>query len=263
MFCCVDVFTRYAYIIPMKTKDIISTSNALKIILGMNRIKPNLIMSDNDSSFLGNEFQKVLIHDNIHHDPNAVGDHHSLGIIDNYAKRIKRILTAYFIESKRKVWIDVISKILHIYNTSPHTSLNRITPEEAMANNPTTNQILLDINMMKSKENNIASDLQIGDSVRYRIGNQNTKGTDPRFSQQVLSVKEIYGKNIILDNDKKYIRLNLLKVPIGSESTDTKNLFEEATATKRANTYLKVNNHVDKPIATRLRYKPKQRAVKN
>ena len=59
-------------------------------------------MSDNDSSFLGSEFQKVLVKHDIHHDPNAVGDHNALGIIDNFAKRIKRILTAYFFTDQEK-----------------------------------------------------------------------------------------------------------------------------------------------------------------
>jgi hypothetical protein len=82
MFAVVDVFSRFAYIIPMKNKDIESTSKAIEEVLSYNKIKPNLIMSDNDSSFTGLEFQKVLVKNDIHHDPNAVGDHNSLLIID-------------------------------------------------------------------------------------------------------------------------------------------------------------------------------------
>ena len=113
IFTVVDVFTRFAYIIPMKNKDIDSTSKALEEILSYNKTKPYLIMSDNDSSFLGSEFQKVLVKYDIHHDPNAVGDHNSLGIIDNFAKRIKRILTAYFLQTKKKNWIDAFSEVIY------------------------------------------------------------------------------------------------------------------------------------------------------
>ena len=64
MFAVVDVFSRFAYIIPLKNKDIESTSKALEEILSYNKTAPNLIMSDNDSSFLGSEFQKNAILDN-------------------------------------------------------------------------------------------------------------------------------------------------------------------------------------------------------
>jgi hypothetical protein len=94
----------------------------------------------------------VLVENNIHHDPNAVGDHNSLGIIDNYAKRIKRILTAYFLQTKKKNWIDVIQKIVATYNVSPHSSLGGFTPAEAMKNNDKLNEYLYLVNTIKSKK---------------------------------------------------------------------------------------------------------------
>jgi hypothetical protein len=112
MFAVVDVFTRYAYIVPMKNKDIESTTKAIEEVLSYHKEVPNLIMSDNDSSFMGSEFQKVLVKNDIHHDPNAVGDHSALGIIDNFAKRIKRIITAHFLQTKKKNWIEKIQKIV-------------------------------------------------------------------------------------------------------------------------------------------------------
>ena len=56
LFAVVDVFTRYAYIIPLKNKDIESTTKAIQEVLSYHKEAPNLIMSDNDSSFMGSEF---------------------------------------------------------------------------------------------------------------------------------------------------------------------------------------------------------------
>ena len=253
MFAVVDVFTRFAYIIPMKNKDIDSTSKALEEILSYNKNKPYLIMSDNDSSFLGSEFQKVLVKYDIHHDPNAVGDHNSLGIIDNFAKRIKRILTAYFLQTKKKNWIDVIQKIVATYNVSPHSSLGGFTPTEIMNNDDAgLNQFIVDVNYYKSRQNTISSDLIIGDSVRIKIADGFIKGTDPRYSGKVHIVKEIYGKNVILDNDKKYIRSQLLKVPANSESIDKPNVIQKAKTDKKVKTFLKSNEHTTKPLPAQL-----------
>ena len=263
MFACMDVFTRFGYIIPLKNKDITSTTKALKEIIPYNKTGPNLIISDNDASFLGDLFQRQLTDHNIHHSPNAIGDHNALGIIDNFAKRIKRILTAQFLETNKKNWIDSIQKIIKIYNASPHSSLGGFTPEEAMSNDPKINQYVYLVNSMKAQQNGNASDLVIGDKVRIRIGNQFSKGTDPRYSGKVHSIKEIYGNNILLDNDKKYIRINLLKVPADSVSIEKPNIIQQAKTQHKVKQFLKSNDHTEKPLVSQLRRKPLPRAAKN
>jgi hypothetical protein len=263
MFAVVDVFTRFGYIIPMKNKDITSTTEALKEIIAMNKTGPNLIMSDNDSSFMGEMFQKLLTSNNIHHDANAIGDHHALGIIDNFAKRIKRILTAQFLRTKNKTWIDNIQKIIRTYNNSKHSSIGNFTPQQIMNDDPEINELIFLVNLLKSKENGTASDLQVGDLVRTRITEGFRKGTDPRYSGHIHTVMKINGNNIILDNDKKYIRINLLKVPIGSISDDKPNVIEKAKTEHKVKQTLKSNGHTDAPLVSRLRRKTIPREAKN
>jgi hypothetical protein len=225
----------------MKNKDIESTTKAIEEVLSYHKEAPNLIMSDNDSSFLGSEFQKVLVKNDIHHDPNAVGDHSALGIIDNFAKRIKRILTAHFLQTKKKNWIDIIQKIVRTYNYSPHSALGGYTPAEVMSNDDELiHELILVANLFKSEANGTATDLKVGDSVRIKISDGFIKGTDPRYGGKVHVVKEIYGKNLILDNDKKYIRAQLLQVPANSVSDERPNTIQKAkTAKKRAKTTAK------------------------
>ena len=264
MFAVVDVFTRFAYIVPLKNKDIESTTKALEEVINYNKEPPNLIMSDNDASFLGSEFQKLLVKYNIHHDPNAVGDHNSLGIIDNFAKRIKRILTAHFLQTKKKNWIDIIQKVVKTYNMSPHSALGTYSPSEVMSND---NQELIDnlvlINTYKSQENATSTDLILGDSVRIKIAGDFRKGTDPRYGGKVHIVKEIYGKNIILDNDKKYVRSQLLKVPANSVSDDKPNVIQQAKTDKKVKTFLKSNDHMTKPLPAQLIRRSLPRKAKN
>ena len=253
MFAVVDVFTRFAYIVPMKNKDIDSTTKALQEVLSFNKITPDLIMSDNDASFLGDKFQKLLAEYDIHHDANAVGDHNALGIIDNYAKRIKRILTAQFLQTKTKNWIDNIQKIVRTYNASDHKSLGGFSPMEVMKNDKDINDFVMMINLMKSQQNATTSDLKVGDSVRLRITDGFRKGTDPRYGGTVHKINVIYGRNIILDNGKKYIRANLLKVPEGSASDDKPNIVQKAKTEKKVSTMLKSNDHTEKPLPAQLR----------
>jgi hypothetical protein len=212
---------------------------------------------------MGEMFQKLLTDKDIHHSPNAIEDHNSLGIIDNLAKRIKRILTAQFLETKNKNWIDNIQNIMKTYNNSSHSSLGGFTPAEAMKDNEKLNQYLYLVNTMKSQKNLNASDLSIGDKVRIRIGNRFVKGTDPRYSDTVYIVKEIYGNNIMLDNDKKYIRINFLKVPDDTESTDKPNIIQVAKTQQKVKQFLKSNDHTDKILPSQLRRKSLPREAKN
>ena len=250
MFAVMDVFSRFAYIIPIKNKDIETTTKALEEVLSYNKTAPNLIMSDNDSSFLGGEFQKLLVKYDIHHDPNAVGDHNSLGIIDNFAKRIKRILTAQFLQTKKTNWIDIIQKIVRMYNYAPHSSLGGLTPAEIMSGeDKDANSFIVMVNSFKSQFNGAATDLKIGDKVRVKLSGDFQKGTDPRYSGKVHTVKEIYGKNIILDNDKKYVRPQLLQVPADSVSDERPNTIQKA---KKVRQFLKSNDHTVKPLPAQL-----------
>ncbi len=266
MFAVMDVFSRFAYIIPIKNKDIETTSKALEEVLSYNKTAPNLIMSDNDSLFLGGEFQKVLVKHDMHHDPNAVGDHNSLGIIDNFAKRIKRILTAQFLQTKKTNWIDIIQKIVRMYNNAPHSSLGGLTPAEVMSgDDKDVNAFIVMVNSFKSQFNGTATDLKIGDKVRIKLSGDFQKGTDPRFSGKVYSVKEIYGKNIILDNDKKYVRPQLLQVPANSVSDEKPNTIQKAKKAKKVRQFLKSNDHTVKPLPAQLirRSLPRKAKEKN
>ena len=55
------------------------------------------IINDNEGSFQSNIFDKFLIDKNIILTMNASNDHHVMGIVDNFAKRLKTILKRTFL----------------------------------------------------------------------------------------------------------------------------------------------------------------------
>ena len=130
IFACIDVFTRFAYVIKMKTKSIEDTTSALETILKTSKDPPHVIDSDNDSSFLGAKFQTLLKKHDIIHIENVKDDHNALGIIDNFAKRLKTIFTKIFLKNNSTNWVDYLDKIVYKYNHDPHTSLEGISPDE-------------------------------------------------------------------------------------------------------------------------------------
>jgi transposase InsO family protein len=216
---CVDVFSRKAYAQPMRTKMVTEVESAfLKIITESN--KPNIILSDHEGAFLSNSFDRLLMSRKIILNVNIVGDHHALGIIDSFARRIKVIFTSIFLEYKTTNWIEHLQRVVDIYNRSENAAINNMSPNDAMMK---SNQWpILKLNLEKNVHNKTVSDLNIGDKVRKSVmitDKAITKGTDPRWSETVYTVTKAMGNTILLNDGSRFKRTNLLQVPQETVST--------------------------------------------
>ena len=79
--------------------------------------------------------------------------------------------------------------------------------------------------------------MNVGDNVRknFLFNDENSKGTDPKWSGKVFTVVKVYGNTITLDDNSKYQRMFLLKV-----SDDAKDYGENViTEAKRINKEIK------------------------
>ena len=211
--CCIDVFTRKAYVIPMKDKSTEAVVEAFETILNDNKEDtPKIIMSDQDSVFTSAAFEKILDKYQIILNLYIKGDHNALGIIDAYAKRLKLQLAKYILLNDHAIkWNQLLDKVVSNYNNTPNKSIDDIKPNEAhLKDNVET---IFGINVFKKKGMNIESDLVRGDQVRIRIlKNINTKSSSPQFSNELYTVVYPNGNNIKLSDDKTYKRYSILKV---------------------------------------------------
>ena len=58
--CVIDIFTKYAWVIPLKVKKGVSIVNAFQKILNKSERKPNKILVDKGSKFYNSSFKKWL-----------------------------------------------------------------------------------------------------------------------------------------------------------------------------------------------------------
>ena len=206
----IDVFTRKAYCVAMKSKDIDDVTDALKLIMKQNEIVPTSIVSDSDSSFTGAEFQKLMMKHDIVHNTVVINDHHALGIIDRFARTLKTVFSKLFIKNKDTNWISHLDSVINKYNNSPHSSIADIKPNDA--DKGEYFNIVLEINQLKSKIEGTKNLFSVGDKCRVRIDGVFKKGTEPRFSDDVYIVKAVQGGTVTLNNDKTYRSTSLLKI---------------------------------------------------
>jgi hypothetical protein len=225
ILCCVDVFTRQAYAEPLKLKDSESLAAAFQKIIDTAGVKPRSILSDHEAGFLIDPFQKLLNKYNIALNVNALHNHHALGIIDNFARRLKVIVTTIFLKNQTTKWTDRLSEIIRVYNKSEHSAINDHKPREAEKHKDE----ILQLNLEKNLQNKTISDLHAGDKVRkFIITNAKIeKGTDPRYSDAVFTVVSTHGQTIKLDDGSTLRRDRLLKVPNDTVSSEPNVITKE------------------------------------
>ena len=60
LLCAVDLFSKYALVVPIKDKKGITTANAFQIILDSSKREPSKIWADQGSEFYNSSFKKWL-----------------------------------------------------------------------------------------------------------------------------------------------------------------------------------------------------------
>jgi hypothetical protein len=98
-------------------------------------------------------------------EPVALNDHHSLGVIDVFAKNLKHILSKEFLDNNNTKWLNILPGIIEIYNDTPHSSLDNITPNQAISD-PKKRTHVMQLNILKARGNGFVTDLTPGDKVR-------------------------------------------------------------------------------------------------
>ena len=60
LLCVIDIFSKYAWVIPLKVKKSITITNAFQKILNESNRKPNKILEDKDSEFYNRSMKSWL-----------------------------------------------------------------------------------------------------------------------------------------------------------------------------------------------------------
>jgi hypothetical protein len=227
ILCAIDVFTRKVYAEAMLLKDTETVTKTFQHMLNNSHVKPDSILADQDGAFLKDEFLNLLDKDKIALNLNAHKDHKVLGIIDNFAKRLKYIFTQTFLRTKSTSWINKLYNIIRVYNNQEHSALNGVAPNDAVKHR----EDILNINLDKSNSNHVVTDIEVGDKVRKSLlklySHGIVKGTDPRYTDEVFTVASVRGNTIGLSDGSTWKRNDLLRVPNDTVSSEPNVIHKE------------------------------------
>ena len=132
----------------MKNKDAPDCIKAFESMISNNNI-PASLFSDNDSAFLSTSFSSMLDRKRIAFNVNTLNDHHALGIIDSFAKRLKLIISKTMLRNQDKILVSHLQTIITKYNNMKFLVLRRRkeirdSPNEALHYCTTENRGCID-----------------------------------------------------------------------------------------------------------------------
>ena len=210
LFVCIDVFSKYAFVIPMKNKSADESTRAFQEILNKSGRKPINLYSDNGKEFLGS-FQKLLFKNKIHQI--FTKSIHKASIVERFNRTLKERLYRVFSFQKSNNYIDILQDLITSYNNSFHSSI-KMKPNQVTTKNTTKVHNNL-YNNKKLFNATITFLFKIGDYVRIPIKKKIfEKGYTANWSEEIYIVNtllltdppryELITLNDVLIEDKFY-----------------------------------------------------------
>ena len=191
LLTCIDVFSKFAWAIPIKSKNAPDVVRALKAILKGKR-KPRCLQTDKGSEFLNQSVQAFLRRKNIHFFTSQ-NSKIKCGVVERFNKTLKNKMWKYFTFVKKKQYLKVLPKLISSYNHTPHRSIG-CTPAQVTRKNE--EKIWLKLYGTPLTKYNVPK-FQVGDTVRKVLQKHNPRsnlplrGYMPRWSEQVFVVHNI------------------------------------------------------------------------
>ena len=119
LLCAIDIFSKYAWVVPLKDKKGISIVKAFKIILKQsNSRKPNKIWVDKGSEFYNASFKKWLQDNDI-----VMYSTHNEAKSERFIRTLKSKIYKYMTSISKNVYIDKLDDIVDEYNNTYHTTI--------------------------------------------------------------------------------------------------------------------------------------------
>ena len=180
LLCVIDIFSKYAWVVPLKDKKGISIVKAFQIILKQSNRKPNKIWVDKGSEFYNAYFIKWLRDNDIvmystHNEGKSV-------VAERFIRTLKSKIYKYMTSISKNVYIDKLDDIMDEYNNTYHTTI-KMKPADVKDNTY--------INADK-EINNKDPKFNVGDRVRIsKYKNIFAKGYMPNWSEEVFVIKKV------------------------------------------------------------------------
>ena len=129
IFTVIDVFSKYAWAVPIKDKSAASVTKAFEKII-IDRI-PKKLWVDEGKEFYNASFKKLLDKHKI--DMLSTFNDGKAVVIERFNRTLKNIIWKYFTANNTRFYLDALDQMVKNYNDKVHSTI-KMTPKEASKN---------------------------------------------------------------------------------------------------------------------------------
>ena len=173
------MYSKYAFVIPLKEKKGISIVNGFNKIIKQSNRKPNKIWVDQGGEFYNNVFKKWLLDNDIimystYNEGKSV-------VAERFIRTLKNKLYKHMMATGKNGYYDVLDDIVNEYNNTKHNTI-KMKPIDVGDNK----RVYID------EHNEKDSRFKVGDRVRIsKFKNIFAKGYTPNWSREIFIVNKI------------------------------------------------------------------------
>ena len=187
-----DLFSKYGWIVPLKTKTGLEVSKTFESIFKKSKGKPKKLWVDKGKEYYNKNMLDLLAKNNI--EIYSTENEEKSSVCERWNRTIKEKMYKIFTMQNNTVYIDILPKILASYNNSKNRSIG-MTPNEARKRENYGKVYFNWYGDLESENGtlNRTSLLKIGDNVRISKYKRKTfdKGYTPNWTEEVLVISEI------------------------------------------------------------------------
>ena len=121
LLCAIDLFSKYAFVVPLKDTKGITITNRFQSILGNSRRKPNKIWLDQGSEFYNNHFEKWLKDNNI--EMYSTQNEGKSVVAERFVRTLRNKIYKHMTAISKNVYFEVLNDIVDEYNNTYHKSI--------------------------------------------------------------------------------------------------------------------------------------------
>lgn len=122
LLCVIDVFSRYAWVVPLKDKRGDSLVKAFQSILDTSGRTAKSLQTDKGLEFKNHKVQQFLKSNHIHYFTTE-NPETKASIVERFQRTLKSRMWKYFTHHKTRRYVEVLPKLVHAYNHTVHRSI--------------------------------------------------------------------------------------------------------------------------------------------
>ena len=189
LLTCIDIFSKFSWVIPLKDKRGITIKNALEKIF--NKRKPKFLWTDRGKEFYNKQVETLLNENNIKIYSTNNSEIKS-AVIERFNRTFKNMMYKKFTENNNTIFYNILDELVKNYNNKYHSKI-KMTPVEA-SKKINEKKIKNIYNFEKTKK---PGRFKIGDRVRISLEkNIFEKSYETNWTEEIFEIYDIKYSNV-------------------------------------------------------------------